>query len=111
MKIIHIITGLSIGGAEQALYNLLKGGLAERFDNCVISLRDKGPMGLKISLLGVPVIALNMHVKTLPLAGLVKLIQIIINGYELLYIAIQWIGSPDHCWRPNSVGAAECASS
>ena len=51
MKIIHIITGLSIGGAEQALYNLLKGGLAERFANCVISLRDKGPMGLKISLL------------------------------------------------------------
>jgi len=77
MKIIHIITGLSIGGAEQALYNLLKGGLAERFDNCVISLRDKGPMGLKISLLGVPVIALNMHAKKLPLAGLVKLIRII----------------------------------
>ena len=77
MKIIHIITGLSIGGAEQALYNLLKGGLAERFDNCVISLRDKGPMGLKISLLGVPVIALNMHAKKLPLTGLVKLIRII----------------------------------
>jgi len=77
MKIIHIITGLSIGGAEQALYNLLKGGLAERFDNCVISLRDTGPMGLKISLLGVPVIALNMHAKKLPLAELVKLIRII----------------------------------
>lgn len=77
MKIIHIITGLSVGGAEQALYNLLKGGLAERFDNCVISLRDKGPMGLKISLLGVPVIALNMHAKKFPLAGLVKLIRII----------------------------------
>ena len=77
MKIVHIITGLSIGGAEQALYNLLKGGLADRFDNCVISLRDKGPTGVKISLLGVPVIALNMHVKMLPLAGLVKLIQII----------------------------------
>jgi glycosyltransferase involved in cell wall biosynthesis len=77
MKIIHIITGLSIGGAEQALYNLLKGGLAERFDNCVISLRDKGPMGLKISLLGVPVIALNMQARKLPLARLVKLIRII----------------------------------
>lgn len=77
MKIVHIITGLSIGGAEQALYNLLKDGLAERFDNCVISLRDKGPMGLKISLLGVPVIALNMHAKKLPLAGLLKLIRII----------------------------------
>lgn len=77
MKIIHIITGLSIGGAEQALYNLLKGGLAERFDNCVISLRDKGPTGLKISLLGVPVIALNLHAKKIPLAGLVKLIRII----------------------------------
>ena len=77
MKIVHIITGLSIGGAEQALHNLLKGGLAERFDNCVISLRDKGPMGLKISLLGVPVIALNLHAKKLPLAGLAKLIRTI----------------------------------
>jgi glycosyltransferase involved in cell wall biosynthesis len=77
MKIIHIITGLSTGGAEQALYNLLKGGLAERFDNCVISLRDEGTMGSKISLLGVPVIALNMHDSNFRLTSLVKLVRII----------------------------------
>jgi len=45
MRIIHIITGLATGGAERALYNLLHGGLASRFDNHIISLSDEVPLG------------------------------------------------------------------
>lgn len=54
-NILHIITGLSTGGAERALYNLLKGGLAERFDNQIISLIDEGAMGPQIRALGVAI--------------------------------------------------------
>lgn len=50
MKITHIITGLNTGGAERALYNLLNGGLAEKFDSCVISLMDEGTIGSQIKI-------------------------------------------------------------
>jgi glycosyltransferase involved in cell wall biosynthesis len=61
LRVIHIITGLSTGGAERALYNVLSGGLANRFDTAVISLRDEGTIGPRIKALGVPVYALNMR--------------------------------------------------
>lgn len=57
----HIITGLSTGGAERALYNLLQGGMAEQFDCHVISLVDEGTMGAQIKELGVPVYTLDMR--------------------------------------------------
>ncbi len=60
MKIVHIITGLSTGGAERALYNLLQGGLHTEFDCYVVSLRTKGTIGPQIQALGVPVIALGI---------------------------------------------------
>ena len=66
MKIIHIITGLNTGGAEMALLNLLRGGLAKKFDTHVISLGDLGTIGPKIKKLGVNVTALNMNDKLVP---------------------------------------------
>ena len=65
MRILHIITGLGTGGAERALYNLLSGGLAERFDCAVLSLRDEGAFGEAIHALGVPVSILGIH-RSLP---------------------------------------------
>jgi glycosyltransferase involved in cell wall biosynthesis len=61
LSIVHLISGLSTGGAERALYNLLRGGLTKRFDCSVISLRDKGSYGDRIDALGVPVNTLEMH--------------------------------------------------
>ena len=60
MKIIHIITDLDTGGAEQVLYNLLRGGLGEHCENYVISLRDEGPVSEKIRELGIYVIHLGV---------------------------------------------------
>lgn len=60
MRILHVITGLGVGGAERALYNLLSGGLAERFDCAVLSLRDEGAFGAPIRQLGVPVSILGI---------------------------------------------------
>ena len=61
MKILHVVTGLATGGAERALYNVLTGGLAKRFDIAVVSLRDEGAMGPLIKTLGVPVYVLKMN--------------------------------------------------
>jgi len=49
-----------MGGAERALYNVLSGGLAERFDSAVLSLGDEGTIGPRIRDLGVPVYTLNV---------------------------------------------------
>ncbi len=73
MKILHIITGLSTGGAERALYNLLQGGLSTEFDSHVISLSDAGTMGVQIEALGVPVITLGMQAGRPSVGGALKL--------------------------------------
>jgi len=54
-KIVHIITGLSTGGAEMMLYKLLSVTDRNFFNPIVISLTDCGPIGLRIKALGVPV--------------------------------------------------------
>ena len=77
MKVIHIITGLSTGGAERALYNLLKGGLSSEFDSYVISLSNEGTIGPQIKALGVPVITLGMKAGRPTLAGILKLRKVI----------------------------------
>ena len=60
MKIVHVITGLSTGGAEMMLYKLLSRMNADEFDSEVVSLTDEGPIADKIRLLGIPVQALGM---------------------------------------------------
>lgn len=77
MNIAHLITGLSTGGAERALYNLLQGGLAVKFNTYVISLSDKGTIGSQIEALGVPVITLDMPVGRPTLTGVAKLRRVI----------------------------------
>lgn len=77
IKIVHIITGLATGGAERALYNLLRGGLRSGFDNHVISLSDAGSMASQIEALCVPVTTLGMHAVRPSLAGLLNLRRVI----------------------------------
>lgn len=61
MRLLHIITGLSIGGAERALYNILAAGLGKQNETAVISLQDAGKIGPRIQELGVPIYALHMR--------------------------------------------------
>ena len=60
MRIVHIITGLSTGGAEMMLYKLLSRMDRNEFDCEVISLTDLGQVAEKISSLGIHVHALGM---------------------------------------------------
>jgi len=76
-RILHIITGLSTGGAERALYNLLNGGLITRFENHVVSLSDEGTIGPQILALGVPVTVLGMRSGLPSLSSLRNLYQVV----------------------------------
>lgn len=61
MKILHVITDLSTGGAEMMLYRLLSNIERNKFQSEVVSLTDIGPLGKKIQKLGITVGALGMQ--------------------------------------------------
>ena len=73
MKIIHVITGLSTGGAEMMLYKLLSRMERAEFDTEVISLTNDGPIADKIKALDIPVHAIGMKRGSPSLIGLLKL--------------------------------------
>jgi glycosyltransferase involved in cell wall biosynthesis len=60
MKILHITTSLSLGGAEVMLYKLLSRLDPARFDNAVVSLTPPGQLAPKISELGVSVDSVHL---------------------------------------------------
>lgn len=61
VKVVHLITGLNVGGAETMLYKLLSSMDRDYFSLEVVSLTDIGPVGERIRALGVPVQALAMR--------------------------------------------------
>ena len=67
-RILHVISGLDIGGAETMLYRLLAHMDRCRWQSKVISLKTLGPIGEKIERLGIPVASLGLEdLKTLRL--------------------------------------------
>lgn len=60
MKILHLITGLDVGGAEMMLLNLLKQGSFASSTSRVVSLTGIGVLGKRIQQLGIEVIPLGM---------------------------------------------------
>jgi glycosyltransferase involved in cell wall biosynthesis len=61
LKLLHIITGLSTGGAETMLYKLVSSMDRNRFSNTVVSLTGKGDMADRIESSGVAVHAMGMR--------------------------------------------------
>lgn len=60
MKILHLITDLSIGGAQMMLYKLVTKMNRDKFEIQVISLTDVGPIGERMQDSGILVRALGM---------------------------------------------------
>jgi glycosyltransferase involved in cell wall biosynthesis len=60
IRVLHVITGLSTGGAETMLLKILTGMSKSGFIHRVISLTGRGEVGPLIEKMGIPVIALNM---------------------------------------------------
>lgn len=61
VKVVHIITSLNIGGAEQMLKRLLLSDSSAGKSTVVVSLTDLGRIGLMLQDLGFTVHALNMR--------------------------------------------------
>lgn len=75
MNIVHIITGLTDGGAEAVLYRLCTYDACNR--HCVISLLDLGKYGPLLQKAEVEVHCLGMRQVRLSLCGLLRLWQIL----------------------------------
>jgi glycosyltransferase involved in cell wall biosynthesis len=75
--ILHIITGLSIGGAEMMLYKLLTKTNRMRFEPIVVSLMDRGALGDRIAALDIPVHTIDMKTGIPTPAALWQLVHIV----------------------------------
>lgn len=74
-KILHIITGLSDGGAEAVLYRLCQ--FDKKNQHIVISLMDQGKYGPLLEEIGVQVYFLDMPAGKIRFAALIKLYKLI----------------------------------
>jgi len=61
MRILHIISGLSMGGAEMMLYKLLSMTDRNQFNPIVISLTGEKRLGKNIRILDIPVYSMDMN--------------------------------------------------
>ncbi len=78
VKVMYVISDLSIGGAEMMLYKLLAGTDRTRFQPIVVSLMRRGALQERIEALGIVVHTLNVNPKLptpLDLLHLVKLVR------------------------------------
>jgi hypothetical protein len=65
VKLLHAITGLEIGGAENMLLRLLEAGDRDKFETAVLALMNPdrarfGTVAPQIAALGVPIATLDM---------------------------------------------------
>lgn len=77
IKVAHIITGLSTGGAEMMLFKVLSGIDRSRFDTIVISLAGYGPIAERIEALGIKVYSVDMKPGRIPVAGFRRLVRLL----------------------------------
>jgi glycosyltransferase involved in cell wall biosynthesis len=89
LKVVHLITGLNVGGAEMMLYRLLVGMERCRYANVVVSLIDPGPMGKRIEDLDIPVYSLGMPRGRPDILGLIALSRLL--SRERPHILQTWL--------------------
>lgn len=75
MRILHVITGLDVGGAETMLYRLATRFDPARFESRVVSLIAPGVMGDRLVEAGIPVDTLSMRRGVPSPAGLARLVR------------------------------------
>lgn len=76
LRVVHIISGLNVGGAELMLLRLLSGSdrVGGDFEHRVISLTSIGEIGEKIKKIGIPIHAINLKSQLDCVPKIVKLI-------------------------------------
>ena len=61
LRVLHVITGVTMGGAEMMLFRLLARGDRGRFSPTVLSLLAPGSIGARISAMDIPLLTLGMR--------------------------------------------------
>jgi hypothetical protein len=126
VKVMHVIIGLEVGGAERMLSRLV---LAQQktlpaAECTVVSLTDLGPLGMRLSEAGVSVVALEMrvplgllmvvwHLRNLMLQLNPDVVQTWMPHGDLLGgLAARWAGIPKVVWgiRATSMTGASLAT-
>lgn len=77
LKIVHLITGLGLGGAENQLSQLVMHSDSNRFKHIIISMQDLGQWGPKLLQQGFTVYTLNMRRSSISISGLYRLYKIL----------------------------------
>lgn len=78
-RVLHIITGLEVGGAENMLCKLVGSMNPAQITSAVVSLGGRGRLGARIKGYGVPLFCLEMRSGRPSLSGLFKLRRIVRN--------------------------------
>jgi glycosyltransferase involved in cell wall biosynthesis len=73
VRVVHVISGLSMNGAELMLYRLVTSMRLRGFDPRVVVLGDDGPVGTMLRAAGVPVVTLDMHLPYPSVPALLRL--------------------------------------
>jgi glycosyltransferase involved in cell wall biosynthesis len=109
--IVHLITGLDIGGAERMLTRLAIRTDRDRFTTAVVSMTDTGKMGPILVDAGIAVEALGMRRGLADPSGLARLLKILrrerprvlqtwLYHADLLGLAARWLGhAPGLVWN------------
>lgn len=77
IKIVHLITELNTGGAEQMLHKLVTRMDPKAFSPLVVSMTDRGPIGERLASEGVPVLELGMRLGRPNPVGLLRLCRLL----------------------------------
>jgi glycosyltransferase involved in cell wall biosynthesis len=76
-SVMHIISGLPVGGAESMLYKLVSRSAHTRSTHEVVSLTTVGPVGARLQAEGIKVVGLGMPNGVPDPRGLVRLVQLL----------------------------------
>lgn len=77
MKVLHIITGLNVGGAENMLCKLLESSGDGDSDAAVLSLMTPGPLAARLRAIDVPIYTLGMKSRLPGPVSIVRLARIV----------------------------------
>jgi glycosyltransferase involved in cell wall biosynthesis len=105
--IVHLITGLEIGGAERMLVQLAARTDRDRFPTTVVSMTDAGKLGRTLTAAGITVETLGMRRGVAGPSGLARLGKILrrerplvlqtwLYHADLLGVAAYWLGGVEH---------------
>lgn len=77
MKIVHIITGVGVGGAETMLWKLISRSPEPGVDHHVISLTGDGPIGERLRSIGIPLHLAGMTMSPMMPIRLIQLSRLL----------------------------------